>query len=187
MAVDIVLFSKPKFSLGYEQILEARIKKLKDIKGRTQELTIVEARDIDEARKSAENKNVDIIYGIEQSGKKDSLHFRTSGLNQVICKLCKANNIALAVPIADIINSKSRSTLMGRLMQNIRMCRKYKVRMVAASFAKNSLEQRSAKDVVSLLKTLGMTASEAEQSLTNVKEILKDKASIVRTGVRLKA
>lgn len=186
MAVDIVLFKGERFNLGYEQVLESKLRKLKEVKGRFPELIIVEARDIEEARKAAENKNVDMILGIEGSAKKDSMHFRNSGLNQVVCKLCKMNNIAVAIPIADIINSQKRTVLMGRVMQNIRFCRKYKVRMVAASFAKNKFEQRTPQDLEGLLRTLGMTAKEAAAAMSNVKEILKDKREIIRHGIRLR-
>lgn len=175
MAIDIVLFKDKGLDLGYERTIFSKIKKSKDIKGKTPELQIAEARDIDEARKAAENKNVDIIIGAESSPRKDNMHFRNSGINQVICKLCKANNTAIAIPIAEIINLKKRNATLGRVMQNIKFCRKYKVRMIAASFAKTRLEQRTPSDVESFLRTLGMTASEAKASLNNAEELLKDK------------
>ncbi len=186
-SMDIVLFKGNGFNLGYEEVLHATIKKLREIKGKTPELQIAEARDIDEARKAAENKSVDIILGVESSPRKDNMHFRNSGINQVICKLCKANNTGIAIPIAEIINSPKRNAILGRTMQNIKLCRKYKVRMVAASFAKNKLEQRTPQDIESFLRTLGMTAKESKDALTNVKKILQDKQEILRKGVRTKA
>ncbi|MFH0752622.1 MAG: RNase P subunit p30 family protein [archaeon] len=187
MATDIVLFKEKGLDFGYEKTITAKLVKLRDAKAKTSELLIVEARDIDEARKAAENKNVDVMVGVESSGRRDKMQFRNSGLNQVICKLCKANNTAIAIPIAEIINSPKRNALLGRVMQNIKFCRKYKVRMVAASFAKNTLEQRTSKDVESFLKTLGMTPAESVAAMNNVEIILKEKKETVRKGVKIKS
>ena len=51
---------------------------------------------------------------------------------------------------------------MGRIMQNIRLCRKYNVSMVFASFAEAKWEMRSAKDLMSFAVLLGMTPKEAK-------------------------
>ncbi len=187
MAADIVLFKGEKLKLGYEKIIEARIRNLNQIKGRTPELTIVEANDSEEARKAAESRNIDIIIGVEKSDRKDKMSFRESGLNQVICALCREHNIAIAIPVSDIINSPKRNYALGRLMQNIRLCRKYGVRMVAASFARNKYEQRSPNDIESFLRTMGMTPKDATESLNNVKTIMLEKEQTLKKGVRIKA
>lgn len=186
MPADIVLFKEEGLDLGYDAIIVARLRKLREVKGKTQDLIIVEARDSEEARKAAENKNVDIIFGIESSSHRDKMHFRDSGLNQATCAFCKANNIAIAIPIAETINSSRRNELMGRIMQNIKLYRKYKIRVVAASFAKNKYEQRTPSDIASFLRAMGMTPKEAADALNAVDEILRDKRETVRKGVRIK-
>ena len=185
MAIDIVLFKGEKAELGYEDVIEAQLTTPKDSRY-SNNLVIAEARDIEDARKAAENRNIDIIYGIEGSYRKDKMHFRNSGMNQVICKLCRDNNTAIAVPIADIITANIRNELLGRIMQNIKFCRKYKVRMVAASFARKDSERRSPSDIESFLRAIGMTAKEAKESLTNAKAILVEKRHFIRKGVRIK-
>jgi len=186
MLVDIVLFKEEGLDLGYDAVIVARLRKLKEVKGKIQDLVIVEARDSEEARKAAENKNVNIILGIESSSHRDKMHFRDSGLNQATCAFCKANNIAVAIPIAEIINSPRRNELIGRVMQNIKLYRKYKIRVVAASFAKNKHEQRKPSDIASFLRSLGMTPKEATDALNAVDELLRDKREMVRKGVRIK-
>ena len=49
-------------------------------------------------------------------------------------------------------------------MQNIRLCRKYNVRMFAGSFATKPTDMRSPHDVAALLRVLGMNADQAKDS-----------------------
>ena len=85
MLADIVLFKEEGFDLGYDAVIVTRLRKLKEARGKMQDLVIVEARDAEEARKAAENKNVDVMLGIESSSHRDKMHFRDSGLNQTMC------------------------------------------------------------------------------------------------------
>ena len=186
MLTDLVLFKEEGFDLGYDAIIQAQVRKLKEVKGRLNDLVIVEARDGEEARKAAENKNIDIILGVESSGKRDRMHSRESGLNDATCELCRTNGIAVAIPVAEMLNSPRRIELIGRTMQNIRLFRKYKVRVVAASFAKNKYEQRTPNDIAAMLRALGMTPKEAIAALNAVDDLLRDKREIVRKGVRIK-
>ena len=55
-------------------------------------------------------------------------------------------------------------------MQNVRLCRKYKVRMVLASFAHDPWEMRSAYDLLAFGQVLGMTPKEATVALNFTKK-----------------
>ncbi len=59
------------------------------------------------------------------------------------------------------------------LMQNIRLCRKYKVNIVFATFAKNKWELRSKSDLESFAKVLGMNGKESKECFTNIDIIIK--------------
>lgn len=111
------------------------------------------------------NKNIDIITGLEILELSDSLHQRNSGFNQTLAKLAKKNNIAIAFNFNDISDSKNKPQTMGRISQNIKLCRKYKVKMKIASFAKTKYQMRNPKDLISLFLLLGMTPKEAKDSL----------------------
>lgn len=117
-------------------------------------------------RKIFERKSGIIIYNLEEQ-KRDYIHFRNSGLNQVLCKLAKKNNIAIAFNFNLILNSEGmlRSQLLGRMMQNIKLCRKYKINTVIASFASKPEEVRSAHDLISFGISIGMHPKEAKESL----------------------
>ena len=88
-------------------------------------------------RKAVEDKNVDILLSPEKNREKDFMHSRDSGLNQVLCKLAKKNKVAIGFNFNDVLMSKNRSVILGKMMQNVRFCRKYKVKMVIVSGAQN--------------------------------------------------
>ena len=118
-------------------------------------------------RKNFENKKVDIITGLEKEKKADHMKFRNSGLNHVLCKLAKENGITIAFSFNDVLKSKNmlRGQVLGRMMQNVRLCRKYKVRMMVASFAENKYEMRNVKDLIAFGRTIGMNPGEAKKAL----------------------
>jgi len=103
--------------------------------------------------RNAIEKNKDILlYNLEDTGKKDFIHHRSSGLNQVLAKLMQKNNITLAFSFNLILNSNLKSKILGRIKQNIKLANKYKINTLIASFANNPYEMRSQKDLISFLK-----------------------------------
>ena len=57
------------------------------------------------------NKKVNVLLSPEKGVKKDNLHYRNSGLNQVSCKLAAKNKIAIGVSFREILESKDREKL----------------------------------------------------------------------------
>ena len=131
-------------------------------------------------RRILENASADIIFGFESLERKDSLHYRRSGLNQVLCEFARKNKIHIGIPFSDLLNSNEvyRSVMKGRIAQNIMLCRKYKVSMVAASFASSPYEMRCPHDMRSLLLSLGMDGKLANETMANVKSLIDSKASL---------
>jgi RNase P/RNase MRP subunit p30 len=111
-----------------------------------------------------EKSKPDIIYDLELVAKKDKLNFRLSGLNQVLCKLASKNKVIVGFSFSLIFNAKNRVMILGRIIQNIRLCRKYKVDTAFASFARNLFELRAWHDLISFLIVLGMQAGKAKKS-----------------------
>jgi RNase P/RNase MRP subunit p30 len=101
-----------------------------------------------------ESKSASIIYGFEEVHTKDSTHQRKSNLNHIICQLAHEKGIIFGFSYSSIINSPNKATVIGRMKQNINLCKKYKVKAVFASFAKNPRELRNNHDVRSLLVVL---------------------------------
>lgn len=120
------------------------------------------------ARDVLERKEADIIYAFEDNLKQDYIHHRASGLNHVLCKIAREKNIAVGFCVSSILNAKHKSVLLGRIKQNIKLCRKYKVNMAIGSFGFKPYEMRAAHDLISLFCLLGMHPSEAKKAMSNI-------------------
>lgn len=114
--------------------------------------------DFKKDRNLIESKKADLIYDFEQASKKDSMHFRSSGLNQVLLKLMKEKNVSYGLNFSQVLNASKQEQpkIIGRIMQNIRLCRKYKVPVVVGSFASNPFQMRDYKDLMAFARTLGL-------------------------------
>ncbi len=113
-------------------------------------------------------KNIDIVYGFEESNRKDFIHHRNSGMNHVLAKILHEKDIIVAFSFNSFLSGKD---VIGRMRQNVKLCRKYKVKMVFASFATSPYEMRSLEDLKSFARVIGMNSSEIKRSSS----ILKDR------------
>lgn len=106
---------------------------------------IVLGGDLKVNREAVENPKVDILLSPENNKKRDFLFFRNSGLNQVLCKLAAKNKVTIGFNFSSILNSSGneRAKILGRMRQNYKFCKKYKVKMVFSTFAKKKYELRS--------------------------------------------
>jgi len=75
---------------------------------------------------------------------KDHTHYPRSGLNQVLVKIMKQNNINYFESFSSILNVKGtdRINLLRRMRFNEKICKKYKVEVNLASFARKPNELR---------------------------------------------
>lgn len=121
-------------------------------------------------RHAIEKSKANVIFDLGTIATKDSMHHRNSGLNQVLCKLATKNNIIIGFSFSSILNIEGiiRSQILGRMMQNIRLCRKYKVKTIIASFAEKPYDMRPCSDLKSVFISLGMHPKEANDSLENI-------------------
>ena len=117
----------------------------------------------DADREIIEKNNVDLIFGFEEISRKDFFNQRLSGLDHILCKLVRDNDISIGFSFNSLLNSENKPVILGRMMQNISLCRKFKVKTLIASFARNPYEMRSPYDLESLFKILGMPNKENTQ------------------------
>jgi|TARA_B100002003_G_C13904225_1_gene440384 RNase P/RNase MRP subunit p30 len=162
--IDFILDSKLielNKEFGFNKFIKVKIikaSKLEDFKkkvAKEKELIVVEANE-KILRNVFENKDIDIIIGLEKLEDKDSLHHRNSGLNQVLCNLAKKNKISVGFNFNDVLNSKEQGKLIGRMMQNAKLCKKYKVNVVLGSFAKDKYDLRLRKDLEVFGRLIGI-------------------------------
>lgn len=126
---------------------------------------IVDSSDAD--RNVIEKQQFDIITNLEGIARSDSTHFRRSGLNQVLCTLLNKRKKTVAFNLNALLraNKGLRVIILGRFAQNVMLCRKYKVKILLASFARTLYEMRAAHDMVAFGITIGMHPSDAKLSL----------------------
>ena len=95
-----------------------------------------------------------IIFSFEENTRKDFIHQRASGLNHILCKSAKENNVTIGFSIKSILDAENKQEILGRMMQNMKLCRKYKIKTIIASFARKPLEMRNVHDLASLFEIL---------------------------------
>lgn len=136
-------------------------------KAAKQSRTIV-AKSSGQDRFIIESKKVKIIYGFEELHRKDYLHQRASGLNHVLCEIARKNNVAIGFSYSSLINKDKAQLAItkGRMIQNIKLCQKYKVKAIIASFSENPFELRAYHDVASLFRLMGMSDSAIKDSFS---------------------
>ncbi len=114
--------------------------------------------DIKKDRNLIESKKTDIIYGFETLSRKDGFHFLNSGLNHVLVKLMKEKNVSYGLSFSQLLNAsrQEQAVILGRILQNLKLCKKYKVPVVVGSFANSPYQMRDSKDLLAFARTLGL-------------------------------
>jgi RNase P/RNase MRP subunit p30 len=120
---------------------------------------IVKGHEIEFNRLALENKKVNALI-LEHKGQKDRLKERGSGLNEVLCKIARDNNKIILIDFKEILETRGieRAKILARLMQNIMLLQKYKVK--ASMINKSS---RDNYDLFSFLLTLGSNTNFAKE------------------------
>lgn len=143
--------------MKYKIIKEENFEKArKEIKNRKGNENIIFSGENDEInRKVLEKEKIDILL-LNQEGRKDSLKQRNSGLNSVLAKIMKKNNVMLGINMDEIIESekKQKSDILARIRQNIKLCIKNRLKVTMIS--QKEKNKRDIYDIKSLGIILGM-------------------------------
>ena len=75
-------------------------------------------------RVSLENRKTLGILNPEIGREKDYMSYRNSGLNHVLCKIAQQNNKNILISINELNNPQS----LGKVLQNIKLCKKFNVK-----------------------------------------------------------
>lgn len=115
-------------------------------------------------RKILEKEKINILL-LNQSKRKDFQKQRNSGLNHVLAKIAKRNNIEIGINLDEIIDApefrtlvyaerhKNKAEIIARIKQNIKLCNKNKLKMKFISLKQN---KRNIYDLKALGLVLGM-------------------------------
>jgi len=122
---------------------------------------IVKAHDEDFNRKILENKDVNILLTPELHNQADRLKQRDSGLNEILCRIAKNNNIKIGIDIDEIkkLDKKQKSKILARIAQNINLCKKTGAELVV--FPKNKYKKQ---DIMSFLISLKSSTQLAKKA-----------------------
>jgi hypothetical protein len=123
-------------------------------------------------RQWLEGRKADLVFGMESNKDKDTITQKRSGLNHVLCSIAKQKDKIIGFDFGAILLAKGRrrSVLLGRTMQNIKLCRKYKVETAIASFAHEPLRMRNPVDLRAFFSMLGMGDKETKESLSSAEK-----------------
>ncbi len=123
-------------------------------------------------RKFFESSKVDVIYNLETSFEKSKIFYKNSGLNHILCSLAHDNDIIIGFNFSLVLDSSDflRAEVLSRMRQNVRLCRKFKVKMMISTFAADAYSLRGWFELFSFGKLIGMTDLEAKNALNAVNE-----------------
>lgn len=141
---------------------EARkqIQNLKKEKDKKAQEIVVKAQDNKFNRKILENKDVDMVVGLELHDRKDKLKQRDSGLNEVLCKLATKNNIKIGIDLEKLKNQdkKNKAIILSRIAQNIDLCKRTNTEL-------KLIGKYDEKQAFSFLLSLGASTSQAKKAI----------------------
>jgi RNase P/RNase MRP subunit p30 len=106
-------------------------------------------------QQNIENRNLKFLFDFEEQEEKDSFHYRRSGANQVLCNIMKDKNKVFVLDMEKIITSKQKEKLIGRMIQNLMLIKKYKLDSIICSFSTKPENLRAEKEYSSLIRALG--------------------------------
>ncbi len=151
--IDIIKFKGKPFDLGFKDVIH--ISKFKIIEGENS---------LEENRKLIERK-MDIFLSPEKKILKNSVNFFDSGLNHVICKIATDKNIAIGFAFSSLLNSDNKGLTLARMKENIKLCKKYKTKILLGSFAEDMFDMRFVNDLIAFGNVIGLSNKEAKEAL----------------------
>jgi len=146
------IINTPNFSQARKQIQQLK---------KDNQPIIIQAQDDNFNRKILEIKDVDILLSPEQHNRKDYMKQRDSGLNEILCKIAKQNNIKIAINLKDIqkLPQKRKAIILARIKQNIILCKRTKTQIIVLD-----KEKFTKQEVISFFLTLGASTSQAKEA-----------------------
>ena len=117
------------------------------------------------ARELIARRKPSMVYGLELSERKDFSKSRNSGLDRPVCQFAKKNNTAVVFSFSSVLESADLEELLGRMRQNIVLCRKHGLKVIVASLARKPEQMRSLHDLRSFFLVLGMDTLTARKSV----------------------
>ena len=146
--------------MTYYTLIDAKnLRELRSKLVNTKDVVIVNGGNEIINRFCLENNKVNILLNPEKNDNNDFMHSRNSGLNHILCKIANENDKIIGINFNYLLdlNESRRIIALGRIMQNIRLCRKYRVKVYIINMIDKWNNERSTKDLKSLGALLGLS------------------------------
>jgi len=125
-------------------------------------ILVVNGSDDETNRAAVEDRKVDMLLDPEIGRKYDFSDWRNSGLNDVMCRLASQNDVTIGIDLSTLPEERfARAERIGRIIQNIMLCRKFKTKIFIFS-SKNEFNEH---DLRGIAMTFGMSTKQADESL----------------------
>ncbi len=113
-----------------------------------------------------------------------------SGLNHILAREAKDNNVAIELVFNDILKSylSHRSKVLSNFRDIYKLYRKYEFPLILSSGAESILDIRTVKDFKAVFTQTGLTFPEVESSFKTAEDIIefnKDRKNMILSGVRV--
>lgn len=164
--------TKIEILLGFEARNTRELKKLADIRSKRMfDMLLARGGDLSLNRAAVEAKEVDILTHPEH-GRYDC------GMNHVMAKLAKRNNVAIEINFREILTStkKTRSHILANMRDNVSLAKKYKMSIVLCSGAISHWELRDPLIMASMAEQLGLPLKQAKENVSKVPEKIMKRA-----------
>jgi RNase P/RNase MRP subunit p30 len=116
-------------------------------------------------RRAIETLKINYLVSPENNIGKDNLKQRDSGFDHVMAEAAKKKNIQVIEDLTwlNSLKGKSKAIAISRVIQNIVTCRKSKIDLKFATFAKNDSELLDEKQMKAIGFSLGMSSQQSKQ------------------------
>jgi RNase P/RNase MRP subunit p30 len=116
-------------------------------------------------RRAVESLKIDYLVSPERGLKRDSLKQRDSGINHVVAKMAKEKGVMIVVDMGEIssLKGKEKALRLGRVIQNVKICRKAGCGIRIGSFGSKKGEVFGDKERRAFGLSLGMSSGQSKE------------------------
>ncbi len=139
---------------------------IESLKGSGKKIAIVGGDDAFN-RRAVETLKINYLISPERGSKKDNLKQRDSGINHVIAKETAKRDVIVVINFNEIqkLKGKEKALRLGRLIQNVKICRKAGCDIKIASLTSNQKSLVNEIGRKSFGVSLGMSSEQATRSV----------------------
>ncbi len=107
-----------------------------------------------------ENKHIKYLINAEADSRDELLYQKRAGLDDIMCRVAKEKNKVVVFNTSLLAQDKNKDknrnnmNIFGRMQQNARLCRKYRVETLIVTFASTPFEMRTPKDLDGFARAL---------------------------------